>query len=60
MDVLFWIVCPKGPLTTLELLHAIALETDRSKLDKDNLSDIDYMMSLRVWLQLTSKVILSD
>src|SRR5712692_3264275 len=35
-QVLSWITCAKRPLTTLELEHALAIETGESQLDTEN------------------------
>lgn len=45
-NVLSWIICAKRPLTINELLHAVAVETSSTYFDEDNLSDIQYMISL--------------
>ncbi|KAJ4161615.1 uncharacterized protein LMH87_007645 [Akanthomyces muscarius] len=46
MQVLSWIVNAKRPLTTSELQHALAVEIDETKLDKDNFPDIEDMVSV--------------
>jgi ankyrin repeat protein len=45
-QVLLWITCAKRPLTPLELQHALAIEIGESNLDKDNLPEIDDMVSV--------------
>jgi hypothetical protein len=55
MEVLSWITCAKRSLTTLELLHALAVEDEQSKLDEENLSDIGYMVSLCAGLVTVDK-----
>lgn len=40
-EVLSWITCTKRPLTTLELLHALAIEVDTCALDEENLGKIE-------------------
>jgi ankyrin repeat protein len=45
-QVLAWIICARRPLTTLELRHAIALEIDESKIDEENLPEIEDMVSV--------------
>jgi ankyrin repeat protein len=45
-QVLAWITCAKRSLTTLELRHAIAVEIDESKIDEENLPDIEDMVSV--------------
>ncbi|UKZ67722.1 uncharacterized protein TrAtP1_008880 [Trichoderma atroviride] len=43
--VLAWITCARRKLTTSELQHALAVETGSSVLDRDNLSEIEDMVS---------------
>ncbi|KAF3925690.1 Ankyrin-1 [Arthrobotrys entomopaga] len=45
-DVLSWITCAKRLLTTSELRHALAVEIDATELDKDNLSEIQDIVSV--------------
>jgi hypothetical protein len=45
-QVLLWIICAKRPLTTAELQHALAVETSESQLDKDNLSEVEDIVSV--------------
>ena len=45
-EVLSWITCAKRPLTTSELQHALATQVGDSKLDKDNLSDVEDIVSV--------------
>ncbi|KAL4798333.1 ankyrin repeat-containing domain protein [Aspergillus venezuelensis] len=40
-DALSWISCATRPLTTLELVHALAIEEGLSYLDEDNIPDSD-------------------
>ncbi|KAF4633985.1 hypothetical protein G7Y89_g4134 [Cudoniella acicularis] len=44
--VLLWITCAKRPLTTSELQHALAVQVGELELDKDNLSEIEDMVSV--------------
>jgi hypothetical protein len=44
--VLSWIICAKRPLTITELQEAIAVEDGDSELDKDNLPEVDDMVSV--------------
>ncbi|KAK0730870.1 hypothetical protein B0H67DRAFT_563153 [Lasiosphaeris hirsuta] len=44
--VLAWITCAKRPLTGLELQHALGVETGRLELDRDNLPQIEDMVSV--------------
>jgi hypothetical protein len=44
--VLSWITCARRPLTTLELQHALAVETGDSELGDDNLQEIDEVISV--------------
>ncbi|KAM0521165.1 hypothetical protein ACHAPE_002638 [Trichoderma viride] len=43
--VLAWIICAKRKLITSELQHALAVETGSSGLDRDNLPEIEDMVS---------------
>jgi hypothetical protein len=45
-QVLSWITCAKRPLTTLELRHALAVEIGESKLDEENLPEIEDVLSV--------------
>jgi hypothetical protein len=45
-QVLSWIACAKRPLTSLELQHALAVEVHDHKLDKENITDIEVMVSV--------------
>jgi len=45
-QVLSWITCAKRPLTTLEIRHALAVEIGGSKLDEENLPEIEDMVSV--------------
>ncbi|KAI8624059.1 hypothetical protein F5Y19DRAFT_337792 [Xylariaceae sp. FL1651] len=45
-QVISWIVCTKRPLTTLELLHALAVEIDKPGLDQDNIPRIKDVVSV--------------
>src|SRR5437588_9160442 len=45
-QVLSWITCSKRPLTTSELQYALAVEISEDKLDKDNLPQIEDMVSI--------------
>ncbi|PMD63451.1 uncharacterized protein K444DRAFT_556103, partial [Hyaloscypha bicolor E] len=45
-NVLSWITCAKRPLTTSELQHALAVEIGESQLDKDNLPEVENMVSV--------------
>lgn len=45
-QVLAWITCAKRPLTTSELQHALAVEYGESELDKENLPEIEDMVSV--------------
>src|SRR5262249_14803719 len=46
MKVLYWIVCARRPLTSLELQHALAVEVGESKLDKENLPQVEDIVSV--------------
>lgn len=45
-QVLSWITCAKRLLTILELQHALAIEIGDSKLDEENLLQIEDMVSV--------------
>ncbi|OBT38813.1 hypothetical protein VE00_10966 [Pseudogymnoascus sp. WSF 3629] len=45
-SVLSWIIYAKRQLTTKELSHALAVEAGESELDKDNIPDIEDMISV--------------
>ncbi|KAH7176210.1 hypothetical protein EDB81DRAFT_33562, partial [Dactylonectria macrodidyma] len=45
-EVLTWITSAKRPLKTSELQHALAVEVGKSKLDEENLSQIEDMVSV--------------
>jgi len=45
-NVLSWITCAKRPLTTLELQHAMAVKVGDTKLDEDNIREIEDMVSV--------------
>jgi hypothetical protein len=44
--VLSWITCAQRPLTTDELCHALAVEVGELELDKDNIPDIEEIVSV--------------
>lgn len=43
---LAWACCAERPLTTLELQHALAVETGKGSLDVENLVDIEELISV--------------
>jgi GPI inositol-deacylase-like protein len=45
-QVLSWITCAKWWLTSSELQHAIAVEVDKRELDKENITDIELIVSV--------------
>jgi len=45
-QVLSWITCAKRPLAITELQHALGVEVSESELDKDNLPEIEDMVSV--------------
>jgi ankyrin repeat protein len=45
-QVLSWITRAKRPLTTSELQHALAVEAGELEFDKENLTQIEYMISV--------------
>lgn len=46
LQVLGWITCARRPLATLELQHALAVELNKPELDKNNLADIQDLVSV--------------
>ncbi|OJJ81300.1 uncharacterized protein ASPGLDRAFT_28140 [Aspergillus glaucus CBS 516.65] len=46
MGVLLWITCAKRQLTTSELQHALAVEQGAPELDKENIPQIEDMVSV--------------
>lgn len=50
MQVLSWITYAKRPLTPSELQHALAVEPDAYRLDKDNMPQVEDMVSVCVGL----------
>ena len=45
-QALSWITCTKRPLTTSELRHALAVEIGESRLDEENLPEIEDVLSV--------------
>ncbi|KAH9208093.1 hypothetical protein DL95DRAFT_415087 [Leptodontidium sp. 2 PMI_412] len=45
-QVLSWITCVKRPLAIIELQHALGVEVAESQLDKDNIPEIEDMVSV--------------
>jgi hypothetical protein len=45
-EVLSWITCARRPLTTAELLHALAVAFGDSDLDEENIPDLDFILFL--------------
>src|SRR5277367_5976341 len=45
-QVLSWIACAKRPLTTSELQHALAVEAKEPQLDKENLCQVEDIVSV--------------
>ncbi|KAH8689310.1 hypothetical protein BGW36DRAFT_70072 [Talaromyces proteolyticus] len=45
-QVLSWITCAKRSLTCSELQHAIAVEMDERELDRENMTDIELIVSV--------------
>jgi hypothetical protein len=54
-DVLSWITCARRPLTTTELRHALAVAIGDHEFDKDNLRDIEQMVSVCAGLVTVDK-----
>ena len=45
-QVLSWITCAKRRLTSSELQHAIAVEVNKRELDRENITDIELIVSV--------------
>ncbi|KAK1479142.1 ankyrin repeat protein [Colletotrichum tamarilloi] len=45
-DTLSWICCARRPLDTVELQHALAVEEGTTKLDEDNLPELEDIVSV--------------
>ncbi|KAI0456007.1 hypothetical protein F5B21DRAFT_168072 [Xylaria acuta] len=45
-QVLSWIACAKRPLTKLELQHALAVEINELRMDKDNIREVADLVSV--------------
>ncbi|KAJ5718458.1 ankyrin [Penicillium malachiteum] len=45
-EVLAWIICATRPLTPIELQHALAIESDESYVDEENIPDINDLVSI--------------
>jgi len=45
-QVLLWITCAKRRLTSSELQHAIAIEVNNDELDRENITDIELLVSV--------------
>ena len=45
-QVLLWVACAKRPLTITELQHALGVEVGESKLDEENLSQVEDIVSV--------------
>jgi hypothetical protein len=54
-QVLSWITCAKKPLITSELRHALAVKKGESKLDKENLPEIENIISVCAGLVTINK-----
>lgn len=46
LEVFSWITCAIRPLTTSELQHALAVETNAAAFDEENIPDIETIMSV--------------
>jgi ankyrin repeat protein len=44
--ILSWILCARRPLSTLELLHALAVEVDETAIDEDNILDTEQIFTI--------------
>lgn len=55
IQVLLWVTCAERPLTTIELQHALAVEIGESELDKENLPEIEDIVSVCAGLIVIDK-----
>lgn len=44
--ILSWILCARRPLTTMELLHALAIEVGEPEIDEDNILETEQLLTL--------------
>ena len=44
--ILAWILCAHRPLSTLELLHALAIEPGDTEIDEDNILEVDQIFTI--------------
>jgi ankyrin repeat protein len=44
--ILSWILCARRPLSTLELLHALAVEVDETAIDEDSILDTEQIFTI--------------
>jgi ankyrin repeat protein len=44
--ILAWILCARRPLSTLELLHALAVEPGDNEIDKDNILETEQLLTI--------------
>jgi hypothetical protein len=44
--ILAWILCANRPLSTLELLHALAVEREDSEIDEDNIMEAEQLLTI--------------
>jgi len=44
--ILSWLLCARRPLSTLELLHALAIEVGDTEIDQDNILDTEQVLTI--------------
>jgi hypothetical protein len=44
--ILAWILCANRPLSTLELLHALAVEPEDTEIDEDNIMEAEQLLTI--------------
>jgi ankyrin repeat protein len=44
--ILAWILCARRPLSTLELLHALAIESGDTEIDEDNILETEQLLTI--------------
>jgi hypothetical protein len=54
-EALSWITCARGPLSTAELQHALAVELGEPELDKDNIPYVEDIVSACAGLVIVDK-----
>jgi hypothetical protein len=53
--MLAWILCAHRPLSTLELLHALAIEPGDTEIDEDNILETEQLITMYAGLVTIDK-----